>query len=138
MPGFWELNEVVSQAAVQDHGWRELAYERPQHEPTRGTRETGSAMTTLPKPSRWTNSIGCSRRHAFAVKIQETGARVAQGYRADTPLRIPSPPNLSIAETVDEVIVHHADPLHVRINDGRTNEAESPLLEILAKRVRFR
>src|ERR1700682_2199980 len=47
------------------------------------------------------------------------------------------PPNLSISETLDEVIVHHADCLHVRINDGRTNEAESPLFEILAKRVRF-
>src|SRR6202521_2240165 len=46
-------------------------------------------------------------------------------------------PNLSISETIDEVIVHHADRLHVRINDGRTDEAESPLFEILAKRVRF-
>src|ERR1700687_1565822 len=46
-------------------------------------------------------------------------------------------PNLSISETVDEVIVHHADRLHVRINDGRTNETEPPLFEILAKRVRF-
>src|SRR5712691_8413739 len=47
------------------------------------------------------------------------------------------PPNLSISKTVDEVIVHHADRLHVRINDGRTNEAESPVFEILAKRVGF-
>jgi hypothetical protein len=27
-------------------------------------------------------------------------------------------PNLSIPEAVDEVIVHHADRLHVRIHDG--------------------
>jgi hypothetical protein len=47
------------------------------------------------------------------------------------------PLNLSISETVDEVIVHHADRLHVRINDGRTNEAKSPVFEGLAKRVRF-
>src|SRR6266404_1785041 len=47
------------------------------------------------------------------------------------------PPNLSISETVDEVIVHHANRLHVRIDDGRTNEAESPMFEVLAKRVRF-
>src|SRR6266566_2271885 len=47
------------------------------------------------------------------------------------------PPNLSISKTVDEVIVHHADRLHVCINDGRTNEAESPVFEILAKRVGF-
>ena len=45
--------------------------------------------------------------------------------------------NLSISETVDKVIVHHADRLHVRINDGRTDEAESPPLEILAERVGF-
>ena len=47
------------------------------------------------------------------------------------------PPNLSISETVGEVIVHHTDRLHVRINDGRTSEAESPVFEILAKGVRL-
>jgi hypothetical protein len=47
------------------------------------------------------------------------------------------PANLSISETVDEMIVHHADGLHVRIDNGRTNKAESPAFEILAKRVRF-
>jgi hypothetical protein len=47
------------------------------------------------------------------------------------------PPNLSTSETLDEVIVDHADRLHVRIHDGRTNEAESSEFEILAKRVRF-
>jgi len=31
------------------------------------------------------------------------------------------PPNLPISETVEEAIVHYADRLHVRINDGRTN-----------------
>ena len=35
------------------------------------------------------------------------------------------PPNLWISETVDEVIVHHAHRLHVCIDNGRTNEAES-------------
>ena len=47
------------------------------------------------------------------------------------------PPNLSISKTVDEVIVHHADRLHVRINNGRTHERESAAFEILAKRVRL-
>src|SRR5437868_4143011 len=47
------------------------------------------------------------------------------------------PPNLSISETVDEVVVHHADRLHVGIHDGGTDEAESPALEILAEYVGF-
>ena len=42
-----------------------------------------------------------------------------------------------ISEAADEVIVHHADGLHVRVNDGRTDEAESAVLEILAERVGF-
>jgi hypothetical protein len=49
----------------------------------------------------------------------------------------PEPLNLSISKTADEVVVHHADRLHVRIHDGRTDEAESALLEILAERVGF-
>jgi hypothetical protein len=36
-----------------------------------------------------------------------------------------------------EVIVHHSDRLHVRINDSRTNEAESSVFEVPAKRARF-
>src|SRR5439155_16027428 len=47
------------------------------------------------------------------------------------------PPNFSISETVDKMIVHHADRLHVRINNRRTDKAESSALEILAERVGF-
>jgi hypothetical protein len=42
-----------------------------------------------------------------------------------------------MSETVDEMIVHYADSLHVRIDNGRTNKAEFPPFEILAKRVRL-
>ena len=49
----------------------------------------------------------------------------------------PDPLNLSIPVTADEVIVHHADRLHVRIDHRRTDEAESAVLEILAERVGF-
>ena len=45
------------------------------------------------------------------------------------------PPSLLVSETGDEVVIHHADRLHVRIHDGRTDEAESAPLEILAERV---
>ncbi len=46
-------------------------------------------------------------------------------------------PKLSVPKTVEKVIVHHADRLHIRINDGRTDEAESPVLEILTQHVGF-
>src|SRR6267378_1056832 len=46
-------------------------------------------------------------------------------------------PDLPIAETIDDVIVHHSNRLHVRINDRRANEAESPELEVLAECVGF-
>jgi len=35
------------------------------------------------------------------------------------------------------VIVHHSDRLHVRVNDRRADEAESPVLEVLAKCLGF-
>jgi hypothetical protein len=47
------------------------------------------------------------------------------------------PADLSISETTDKVIVHHADRLHMRVNDGRTDEAESTALQILTERVGF-
>src|SRR6266850_3844841 len=46
-------------------------------------------------------------------------------------------PDLPIAETIDDVIVHHSNRLHVRIDDRRANEAESPELEVLAECVGF-
>src|SRR5258705_11583925 len=46
-------------------------------------------------------------------------------------------PDLPIAETIDDVIVHHSNRLHVRINDRRANEAESAELEVLAECVGF-
>src|SRR5437762_3880329 len=52
-------------------------------------------------------------------------------------LLFPQLPDLSISKTVDEVIVHHADCLHVRVDDGGTDETESAALEILAERVGF-
>src|ERR1700688_4452014 len=46
-------------------------------------------------------------------------------------------PDLPITETIDEVIVYHSNRLHVRINDRRADEAESPVLEVLAECVGF-
>src|SRR5713226_8779929 len=45
--------------------------------------------------------------------------------------------DLPITETIDEVIVYHSNRLHVRINDRRADEAESPVLEVLAECVGF-
>src|ERR1700688_3836428 len=46
-------------------------------------------------------------------------------------------PDLPVTETIDEVIVYHSNRLHVRINDRRADEAESPVLEVLAECVGF-
>src|SRR5262245_51979847 len=40
-----------------------------------------------------------------------------------------------MAEAVDQVVVDHADRLHVRIDDGRADEVETALLEIFAEGV---
>src|SRR5882672_5922751 len=45
--------------------------------------------------------------------------------------------DLPIAETIDDVIVHHSNRLHVRIDDRRADEAESPVLEVFAECVGF-
>src|SRR5579864_1180669 len=50
---------------------------------------------------------------------------------------LPILPDLPITKTIDEMIVHQSSRLQVRIRDRRPNEAESPLLEILAECVRF-
>ena len=45
--------------------------------------------------------------------------------------------DLAITETIDQVIVHHSDGLHVGINDSRTNETESAMLQVLAECIGF-
>src|SRR6266403_4698285 len=51
--------------------------------------------------------------------------------------RLPIPPDLPITETIDEVIVYHADRLHVGIHDRRPHETESAMLKVLAERVGY-
>src|ERR1700758_5227030 len=51
--------------------------------------------------------------------------------------RFPKQPDLPITKTIDEVIVYHTNRLHVRVNDRWANEAESPVLEILAECLGF-
>jgi hypothetical protein len=50
---------------------------------------------------------------------------------------LPTLPDLPITETIEEVIVYHADRLHVGIHDRRTNETESATLKVLAECVGF-
>src|SRR2546425_7080253 len=45
---------------------------------------------------------------------------------------------MSLAEAVGTVIVNHADRLHVRIADGRADELEAALQQILAQRIGLR
>src|SRR5688500_5566251 len=49
-----------------------------------------------------------------------------------TPVSALASANLTVAEAVDDVIVDHADGLHVRVNDGRAHEAEPALLHVTA------
>src|SRR6266550_5220057 len=59
--------------------------------------------------------------------------RRAALIRSRCPLLEAEPADVSISETVDEVIVDHADRLHVRIDHGRSDEAEPAALEIAAE-----
>src|SRR5690242_6939424 len=45
------------------------------------------------------------------------------------------PLNLGIAEAVDQMVVDHADRLHVGVDDRRSDKAEAALLQVLAERV---
>jgi hypothetical protein len=45
------------------------------------------------------------------------------------------PLHFAVSETVDQVIVHHPDRLHVSVDDGRADKAESPAFQILAEGV---
>src|SRR5260221_9003023 len=45
------------------------------------------------------------------------------------------PPNVAISKAVDEMIVDHPDCLHVAVDHGGSDEAESPPLQIAAERV---
>src|SRR5437899_4145411 len=47
-------------------------------------------------------------------------------------------PSHVIAETLDRVVVDQPSSLHERVTDGRADEIEAALLQILAHRVRFR
>src|SRR2546425_1733136 len=48
-----------------------------------------------------------------------------------------SPPDLAVAKTGHFVVVHQAGGLHERVADGRSHEAEPPLLESLVHRIRL-
>ena len=45
--------------------------------------------------------------------------------------------DLAITKTINEVIVYHSDGLHVGINDRRTHETESAMLEVFAECIGF-
>ena len=45
------------------------------------------------------------------------------------------PLNLGIAEAVHQMVVDHADRLHVGVDDRRSDKAEAALLQVLAERV---
>ena len=46
-----------------------------------------------------------------------------------------APLHLAEAETIDKVIVHHPDRLHVGVDHGGAHETESAFLQVLAERL---
>jgi hypothetical protein len=61
--------------------------------------------------------------------LPTTGAG-SGSFAADT-----EPPNVTISETVDEMIVDHPDGLHVAVDRGGSDEAESSPLQIATERI---
>src|SRR6266699_2415719 len=49
----------------------------------------------------------------------------------------PEPGDLPMSKAVDEMVVHHPDSLHVRVDNRRTYEGKTAALEILAHGVRL-
>src|SRR5258706_12016888 len=75
----------------------------------------------------------CSRLTAPIPRAHRRG-RASSGYTAARPSELG---DFAIAKAVDDVIVHHSDGLHVRIDDLRTDERKPAALQILAHRIGF-
>src|SRR5690349_4669848 len=71
-------------------------------------------------------------RPASSVSASSCGSSVSRPMTS-----LPEPGDLAVAKAADDVIVHHADRLHVRVDDGRADEAEVTLAQIRAERVRL-
>src|SRR5258706_15812375 len=67
---------------------------------------------------------------------RRTAAPLAR-FRRSRRLLAAEPANVAVSETVDQVIVDHADRLHVRVDHCRSDEAEPAALEIAAECVRL-
>src|SRR5258706_865765 len=67
---------------------------------------------------------------------RRTAAPLAR-FRWSRRLFAAEPVNVAVSETVDQVIVDHADRLHVRVDHCRSDEAEPAALEIAAECVRL-
>src|SRR5258705_3254764 len=75
-----------------------------------------------------------SGRHRLGVPLP-SGADSVESTRGRVIRTYAQPPHVTISETVDQVIVHHADRLHVRVDHGGSDEAEAAPLEGLAELV---
>ena len=52
-------------------------------------------------------------------------------------VRVPELGDLPMSKAIDEMVIHHPDSLHVRVDNRRTYEGETAALEILAHGVRL-
>src|SRR5690348_1637594 len=71
-------------------------------------------------------------RRDSSVSASSCGSSVSR----PTPT-LPEPGDLAVAKAADDVVVHHADRLHVRVDDGRADEAKPTLAQVRAERVRL-
>jgi VWFA-related protein len=86
------------------------------------------------RSNRWPEARTSPSRASSTASASSRGFRV----RSSCASRSGELPNLPVAEAGREVIVHHPDRLHVRIDYGRSHEAEAARLQILAERVGLR
>ena len=71
-------------------------------------------------------------RMTFHIALHITSRMVAASIFSYS-----KPLNFAITKTTDQVIVHHPDRLHMGVNNRRTDEEESSMLEVLAEGIGF-
>jgi hypothetical protein len=71
----------------------------------------------------------------FCSSPRRQKAAIRQRHRNRRSILYSVLPDFPIPETINEVVVHHADRLHVCIDDGGSDEGESAMFKVLAERV---
>src|SRR6476661_7771923 len=98
-----------------------------------GRRDARVPNATLPLAS----AVAKSALHAPVAQLDRALPSEGRGHRFES-CRVRQPLgflNFPISKAIDQMVVDHADRLHVGVNHRRSDEAESALLQILAESV---